>query len=237
MMDFYDIAFDEDYESYKINSENITVELSVFQSLWGAWEKFVEIFYFQLYMENKEKKINEDEIKKLLIKLFWNSVHSHLLGDEYLGDQKREQFFHDALGQNENTQETLDFCLMHVIEIVCKYACDAYLHYCDKPNDMGYLYFLNEANYFRGLLVASHADKMTGKQELKDKMVDLANKRHAEKRKKDNKNLQEVKKIWDGSNWKSYTECANEIHRNQLIEEENYRKIYDLVSKAAKIKK
>ena len=97
---------------------------------------------------------------------------------------KREQFFHDALGQNENTQETLDFCLMHVIEIVCKYACDAYLHYCDKPNDMGYLYFLNEANYFRGLLVASHADKMTGKQELKDKMVDLANKRHAEKRKK-----------------------------------------------------
>ena len=61
--------------------------------------------------------------------------------DEYLGDQKREQFFHDALGQNENTQETLDFCLMHVIEIVCKYACDAYLHYCDKPNDMGYLYF------------------------------------------------------------------------------------------------
>ncbi len=40
------------------------VELSVFQSLWGAWEKFVEIFYFQLYMENKEKKINEDEIKK-----------------------------------------------------------------------------------------------------------------------------------------------------------------------------
>ncbi len=126
---------------------------------------------------------------------------------------------------------------MHVIEIVCKYACDAYLHYCDKPNDMGYLYFLNEANYFRGLLVASHADKMTGKQELKDKMVDLANKRHAEKRKKDDKNLQEVKKIWDGSNWKSYTECANEIHRNQLIEEENYRKIYDLVSKAAKMKK
>ncbi|AYX87503.1 hypothetical protein B9Y01_12395 [Acinetobacter baumannii] len=63
-MDFYEIAFDKDYESYKINSENITVELSVFQSLWGAWEKFVEIFYFQLYMENKEKKINEDEIKK-----------------------------------------------------------------------------------------------------------------------------------------------------------------------------
>ncbi|MEX3012783.1 hypothetical protein AB3538_13840 [Acinetobacter baumannii] len=56
------------------------------------------------------------------------------------------------------------------------------------------------------------------------------------KKEKDNKNLQEVKKIWDGSNWKSYTECANEIHRNQLIEEENYRKIYDLVSKAAKMK-
>lgn len=36
MMDFYEIAFDEDYESYKINSENITVELSIFQSLWGG---------------------------------------------------------------------------------------------------------------------------------------------------------------------------------------------------------
>ena len=43
-------------------------------------------------MENKEKKINEDEIKKLLIKLFWDSVHSHLLGDEYLGDQRESSF-------------------------------------------------------------------------------------------------------------------------------------------------
>lgn len=63
-----------------------------------------------------------------------------------------------------------------------------------------------------------------------------ANSRHEQSKLKDKENLIKVREIWKLSNWKSYTECANDIHRNKLINEENYRKIYDLVSKAAKIK-
>lgn len=63
-----------------------------------------------------------------------------------------------------------------------------------------------------------------------------ANSRHEQSKLKDKENLIKVRKIWKLSNWKSFTECANDILRNQLIDEDNYRKIYDLVSKAAKIK-
>lgn len=60
--------------------------------------------------------------------------------------------------------------------------------------------------------------------------------RHNETREKDAENLILIKKIWNSSNWKTYTECADHIHVKQLIPEQNYRKIYNLVSRAAKLK-
>lgn len=60
--------------------------------------------------------------------------------------------------------------------------------------------------------------------------------RHNETRKKDAENIILVKKIWDSSNWKTYTDCADHIHLKQLIPEKNYRKIYNLVSRSAKLK-
>lgn len=236
-MDFYSIAYETDYKRLEIDAENFTIELAIFESLWAAWEKFVEIFYFQLYMENKEEKPNEKEMQEKLIKFFWNDVHTHLLGNEYLGDKTKDNFFENALSNDpEKSKDYLDYCLMHTMDIICKYACDAYICYCDKPNDISYVYFLNEANYFKGLLVASHADKTTEKDETRQKMIELANKRHQKNQLNNEKNLIEVRKIWIASNWKSYTECANEIYKKQLINEDNYRKIYDLVSRAAKMK-
>lgn len=67
-------------------------------------------------------------------------------------------------------------------------------------------------------------------------MKAIAQKRHEETRKKDIQTKDEIKKIWFSHNWASYTECADHIHKNALVGESNYRKIYSLVSKAAKEK-
>ncbi len=76
----------------------------------------------------------------------------------------------------------------------------------------------------------------TEKKKKSEQARQAANVRHEQKKQKDIENLKQVKKIWISKNWATYTECANDIHRNQLIQEDNYRKIYDLVSKAAKSK-
>lgn len=69
----------------------------------------------------------------------------------------------------------------------------------------------------------------------KSKQASLAAKiRHYETRKRDEKNIIEVKRIWNSSNWRSYTQCADYIHLHQLVSEQNFRKIYKLVSQAAK---
>lgn len=73
-------------------------------------------------------------------------------------------------------------------------------------------------------------------QEQSNHMRSLAQKRHEETRIKDTQNKDEIKKIWLSHNWASYTECADHIHKNALVDESNYRKIYSLVSKAAKEK-
>lgn len=72
--------------------------------------------------------------------------------------------------------------------------------------------------------------------DLSLKMKDLSQKRHEETRKKDTQTKNEIKKIWLSHNWATYTECADHIHKNALVDESNYRKIYSLVSKAAKEK-
>lgn len=74
-------------------------------------------------------------------------------------------------------------------------------------------------------------------QKKSDYMRVLAQRRHEETRKKDYKMKEEIKEIWLSHNWSSYTECADHIHQNNLIQNSNYRKIYSLVSKVAKEKK
>lgn len=69
-----------------------------------------------------------------------------------------------------------------------------------------------------------------------NRMRVLAQKRHKTTRIKDNKTKDEIKGIWLTRNWATYTECADHIHQNALVDESNYRKIYSLVSKAAKEK-
>lgn len=235
MNNYYSIAF-EDNESLELTFDSWSVELAIADILWHVWRKVVDVFYNRGYLENSNKTQTDSDIKKALTKMFWDDVHLHLLGDKFSGDEKRNTFFINALSNNENTQETLDFCLMHIMNIISAYACDAYLAYCKNPNDYKFMYYLSEANYYRGILVASHAEKVSSQEELKSKMIDLAYKRHEKNRIKENKAKDEIKKIWLSHNWSSYTECADHIHKNNLIEESNYRKIYKLISVVAKKK-
>ncbi len=235
MNNHYSIAFEYN-KGFDLTFDNWSVELAIADILWHVWRKVVDIFYFRGYLENSNKIHSDCETRKMLTKMFWDDVHSHLLGDNFYGDNKRDAFFIDALSNDENTQEALDFCLMHVMNIVSAYACDAYLSYCKNPDDYKFMYYLSEANYYRGILIASHADKLSSQEELKSKMVDLAHKRHEKNRIKENKIKDEIKKIWLSYNWSSYTECADHIHQNNLIQETNYRKIYSLISKVAKEK-
>lgn len=68
------------------------------------------------------------------------------------------------------------------------------------------------------------------------KMSELAKKRHEATRLKDLETEKKLLEIWRGSNWKSYTACANHVHKNNLVNEDNYRKISNLISKVAKQK-
>ena len=238
-MDFYREAFDidSDSEKFELTADNWYIEIAITELLWTTWGTFIEFFYVGMYLENPIKKYSEEEVKKFLTKSFWDGIHSHLLSDKYLGDETEQQIFDDALNNNENSEEVRDFFLAHVIDIINKYSCDAYLAYCEDANSHKFMYYLGKAQYFTGLLIATHAGKKTGKEELKNKMIELANIRHEKNRIKDAQIEKEIKKIWLSSNWSSYTECTDYIHQNTLIPESNYRKIYSLVYKVAKEKK
>ena len=66
-------------------------------------------------------------------------------------------------------------------------------------------------------------------------MAKLAEKKNGPLRKKLDEDLLTVQKIWQESNWASYTQCADYIFENKFIERP-HRKIYELVSLAAKNK-
>ena len=94
---------------------------------------------------------------------------------------------------------------------------------------------------YRGLKLCmsfrkSFENSINTAQKQSNHMRSLAQKRHEETRKKDIQTKDEIKNIWLSHNWASYTECADHIHKNALVDESNYRKIYTLVSKAAKEK-
>lgn len=78
-------------------------------------------------------------------------------------------------------------------------------------------------------------EKFVEDAELKSqKMSELAKKRHEASRMRDRVTEVKIAEIWHGNNWDSYTQCANHVHKNNLVNEENYRKIYTLISKVAK---
>ena len=89
---------------------------------------------------------------------------------------------------------------------------------------------------FSDTTITQYIKKVEDINEKSEKMRELALKKHEGKKEKDNKTKDEIKKIWLSHNWASYTECADHIHKNALVDESNYRKIYSLVSKAAKEK-
>lgn len=90
---------------------------------------------------------------------------------------------------------------------------------------------------FSDTTTAQYIKKIEDINEKSEKMRELALKKHEGKKEKDNKTKDRIKQIWLSSNWDSYTQCANHIHKNALVDEENYRKIYSLLSKAAKEKR
>lgn len=89
---------------------------------------------------------------------------------------------------------------------------------------------------FSDTTTAQYIKKIEDINEKSEKMRGLALKKHEGKKEKDNKTKDRIKQIWLSHNWASYTECADHIHKNALVDESNYRKIYTLVSKAAKEK-
>lgn len=93
-----------------------------------------------------------------------------------------------------------------------------------------------QAVSFSDTTAAQYIKKIEDINEKSERMRELAHKKHEETRKKDDRAKCEIRKIWLGHNWASYTECADHIHKNALVGESNYRKIYSLVSKAAKEK-
>ncbi|WP_347460714.1 hypothetical protein ABEF79_10545 [Acinetobacter sp. ANC 7454] len=93
-----------------------------------------------------------------------------------------------------------------------------------------------QAVSFSDTTAAQYIKKIEDINEKSERMRELAHKKHEETRKKDIQTKDEIKKIWLSHNWASYTECADHIHKNALVDESNYRKIYTLVSKAAKEK-
>ena len=90
---------------------------------------------------------------------------------------------------------------------------------------------------FSDTTTAQYIKKIEDINEKSERMRELAHKKHEGKKEKDNKTKDRIKQIWLSSNWDSYTQCANHIHKNALVDEENYRKIYSLLSKAAKEKR
>ncbi|WP_111885252.1 hypothetical protein [Acinetobacter sp. CFCC 11171] len=90
---------------------------------------------------------------------------------------------------------------------------------------------------FSDTTTAQYIKKIDDINEKSERMRELAHKKHEGKKEKDNKTKDRIKQIWLSSNWDSYTQCANHIHKNALVDEENYRKIYSLLSKAAKEKR
>lgn len=94
-----------------------------------------------------------------------------------------------------------------------------------------------QAVSFSDTTAAQYIKKIEDINEKSEKMRELALKKHEGRKEKDNKTKDRIKQIWLSSNWDSYTQCANHIHKNALVDEENYRKIYSLLSKAAKEKR
>lgn len=205
--------------------------------------------------EKTEKGIPEDQyIKEMNIVFTKHFTGRHRDPNRPTGIHAEEDFFSSILNNEtdeELKKESLNSALYQLLNIVCMYICDAaeVLKNIKKEfndgeaiivensliTDNKIFYYLCKANYFIGLCKATHAGNLGSKVKLKEKMIKLAEKRNKPLRKKLDDDLLVTKKIWQGNNWASYAQCAEHIFENKLVDRP-YRKIYDLVSSAAKNK-
>ncbi|MBN6514493.1 hypothetical protein [Acinetobacter pittii] len=205
--------------------------------------------------EKTEKIIPEDQyIKEMNIVFTKHFTGRHSDPNRQTGMHAEEDFFSSILNNEtdeELKKENLNSALYQLLNIVCMYICDAaeILKNIKKEfhdgeavivensliTDHKIFYYLCKANYFIGLCKATHAGNLGSKAQLKEKMIKLAEKRNKPLREKLDNDLLAIKKIWEGNNWSSYAQCAEYILKNKLVDRP-YRKIYELVSSAAKNK-
>lgn len=205
--------------------------------------------------EKTEKVIPEDQYIKEMSNLFTKHFTGrHSDPNRPTGIQAEEDFFGSILNNEtdeELKKESLNSALYQLLNIVCMYICDAaeVLKNIKKEfndgeaiivensliSDNKIFYYLCKANYFIGLCKATHAGNLGSKAQLREKMAKLAEKKNESLRKKLDEDLLIIRKIWKENNWATYTECADYIFKNKLIERP-HRKITELVSLAAKNK-
>lgn len=205
--------------------------------------------------EKSNKKIKKDQYIQECRGIFYRTfLKDRNDPNRQKGIDAEDEFFNtilDSKSDEELKKEYLNTALCQLLNIVCMYVCDAadILKKIDKNfqedevitirhdelPDNKVFYYLCKCNYFLGLCKATHANNVGSKAQLKEKMIKLAEKRNKPLREKLDNDLLVTKKIWEGNNWASYTQCADYIFENKLIERP-HRKIYELVSTAAKNK-
>ncbi|WP_313042213.1 hypothetical protein [Acinetobacter sp.] len=214
------------------------------------------VFINELFpYEKSSKELPEEQYIKECKTLFYQTFFSnHDHPDRQTGIEAEEDFFNSVLGKESDEElknEYLKTALCQLLNIVCMYVCDAIdvMKNIKKEfkegeviiienqlfTDNKVFFYLCRCNYFLGLCKATHASNIGSRTQLKEKMVKLAEKKNGPLRKKLDEDLLTIQKIWQESNWASYTQCADYIFENKLIERP-HRKIYELVSLAAKNK-
>ncbi|ALH95658.1 hypothetical protein [Acinetobacter equi] len=243
----------------QIHLDSLEEELNFWSPIMELQSLMVEARDFYLKelfpYEKTEKNIPEDEyIKDMNILFTKHFTGRHSDPNRPTGIQAEEEFFSSILDNEtdeELKKENLNSALYQLLNIVCMYICDAaeVLKNIKKEfndgeaiivensliTDNKIFYYLCKANYFIGLCKATHAGNLGSKVQLREKMIKLAEKRNKPLRKKLDDDLLVTKKIWEGNNWATYTQCAEHIFEKKLVDRP-YRKIYELVSLAAKNK-
>lgn len=215
-----------------------------------------DIFINEIFpYEKSAKNLSEDnyirEMHALFIRTF---TGKHNDSDRQTGIEAEELFFNSILkddGDETIKTEMLNSALMQLMNVACMYICDAAdvmkqlkVEFQEGEamilensifSDNKVFYYLCKSNYFIGLLRATHASNVGSKEQMKAKMIKLAEMRNAPLKKQLNEDLITIRKIWLENNWATYTECADHIFEKKIINRP-YRKIYELVSSVAKRK-
>lgn len=215
-----------------------------------------DLFVNELFpYEKSSKEIKKDQYIKECSAIFYRTfMKDHNDANRQTGIEAEDEFFNailDSKSDEELKNEYLNTALCQILNIVCMYVCDAanILKTIKKEfqegevitigndvfTDNKVFYYLCKCNYFLGLCKATHANNVGSKEQLKEKMIKLAEIKHQEINAKRSKDEITIKEIWENHNWKNYTKCAEHIFENNLVNR-TYRDTYAIVSKVAKKK-